>query len=224
MFLQSEQLGYVAFDGGNLDPLATLVRQFSSSVRSIQLHAKVLELSLTDELTGVHNRRYFELFLQKEAERSQRYKRDLAVIMIDIDLFKGYNDAFGHPAGDEALRKVADCIIEGARRGLDVVSRYGGEEFAIILPETGVDGAWVVAENVRRRMEREIKFLQPTTVSLGIASSRGEQLHPQELINRADRALYQAKAQGRNRTVAFEPWMQEAAHSPAPGGSVTPSD
>jgi diguanylate cyclase (GGDEF)-like protein len=223
LFFQNETLGYVAFDGGNLDPLATIVRQISSSIKSIQLHAKVLELSLTDGLTGVHNRRYFELLLQKETERSLRYNRDLVVIMIDIDNFKKYNDAHGHPAGDEALREVAQCITQGARRGLDTVSRYGGEEFAIILPETGADGAWTVAEDVRRRVECGTKFLQPTTVSLGIASLRGDQMHPQELVNRADRALYQAKTQGRNRTVLFEPWMQEAAHSPAQSGSAAVS-
>jgi diguanylate cyclase (GGDEF)-like protein len=213
LFFQEEKLGYVAFDGGNLDPLATLVRQLSSSIKNAQLHAKVLELSLTDGLTKVHNRRYFEILLQKETERSRRYKRDLAVIMIDIDRFKSYNDAFGHPAGDEALREIAQCIMQGARRGLDVVTRYGGEEFAIILPETDTAGAWVVAEIVRQNVARNIKFLQPTTVSLGIASLRGDQVQPQELVDEADRALYQAKQQGRNRSVVYEDWMLEAAHS-----------
>jgi DNA-binding LacI/PurR family transcriptional regulator/GGDEF domain-containing protein len=175
LFYQDEKLGYVAFDGENLDPLAALVRQLSSSIKNAQLHAKVLELSLTDGLTGVHNRRYFEIMLQKETERSRRYRRELAVIMIDIDRFKGYNDAYGHPAGDEALKEIARCIERGARRGLDVVTRYGGEEFAIILPETDAAGARTVAENVRK-----------------------------ELVDEADRALYQAKCQGRNRTVVFD--------------------
>jgi predicted signal transduction protein with EAL and GGDEF domain len=125
LFFQEEILGYVAFDGANLDPLATLVRQLASSIKNVQLHAKVLELSLTDGLTGVHNRRYFEILLPKETERSRRYRRDLAVIMIDIDRFKRYNDAFGHPAGDDALREIAQCIGRGVRRGLDVVTRFG---------------------------------------------------------------------------------------------------
>jgi diguanylate cyclase (GGDEF)-like protein len=212
LFYQDEKLGYVAFDGGNLDPLATLVRQLSSSIKNAQLHAQVLELSLTDGLTNVHNRRYFEIMLQKETERSRRYKRDLAVIMIDIDRFKGYNDAFGHPAGDVALKEVARCIEQAARRGLDVVTRYGGEEFAIILPETDSGGAQVVAENIRQRIETNGLFLQPTTVSLGIASLQGEMIQSQELVDRADRALYQAKIQGRNRTVVFEEWMTQTAH------------
>ncbi len=213
LFYQDEKLGYVAFDGGNLDPLATLVRQLSSTIKNVQLHAKVLELSLTDGLTGVYNRRYFELLLQKETERSHRYHRELTVIMIDIDLFKGYNDAFGHPAGDEALREVAQCILRGVRRGLDVVTRYGGEEFAIILPETGTEGASVVAENVRKQLEADQKFLRPTSVSLGIGTLYGEKLSAQMLVDQADRALYQAKSQGRNRAVIYEDWMVEPAHA-----------
>jgi len=213
MFFQEERMGYVAFDEGNLDPLATLVRQLSFSFKNVELHAKVLELSLTDGLTGVHNRRYFEIMLQKETERSQRYNRNLTVIMIDIDHFKNYNDSFGHPAGDEALRELAQNITQGGRRGLDVISRYGGEEFALILPETDLNGARVVGENMRRNIAESRKFLQPMTVSLGIASMQGEQKSPRTLVDRADRALYQAKCQGRNRVVVFEEWMLQSAHS-----------
>jgi diguanylate cyclase (GGDEF)-like protein len=212
LFFQEEKLGYIAFDGENLDPLATLVRQLASSIKNAQLHAKVLDLSLTDELTGVHNRRYFEILLQKETERSRRYKRDLAVIMLDIDLFKTYNDTFGHPAGDDALHEIASSLERGARRGLDVVTRYGGEEFAIILPETDAAGAHVVAENVRRLVEQNRFFKQPTTVSLGISSLQGEELKTPLLVEQADRALYQAKCQGRNRAVVFEGWMSQSAH------------
>ncbi len=218
LFFQSEKLGYVAFDGGNLDPLATLVRQLSSSIKNARLHAEVLELSLTDGLTSVHNRRYFEIMLQKETERSNRYNRDLAVIMIDIDHFKQYNDTFGHPAGDEALRAVANCIIQGARRGLDMVTRYGGEEFTILLPETDVDGARIVAETIREGVQSDRNLLQPTTVSLGITAMCGKGVQPQALVDQADRALYQAKAQGRNRTIIFTDWMRESAHTNSPSG------
>jgi GGDEF domain-containing protein len=141
LVFQEERMGYVAFDGENLAPLATVVRQLASVVKSTELHNKVLELSLTDSLTGVHNRRFFEVLLQKEVERNQRYDRSLAIVMVDIDHFKKYNDSFGHPAGDEALRRVAEGIMANARRGLDVVTRYGGEEFAVILPETDAEGA-----------------------------------------------------------------------------------
>jgi diguanylate cyclase (GGDEF)-like protein len=221
LFFQDENLGYVAFEGANLEPLATIVLQLSSSLRSAELHDQVLELSLTDGLTGAHNRRYFDLMLEKETDRSQRYNRNLAVIMVDIDHFKLYNDAFGHPEGDKALQEVARCITQGARRGLDVVTRYGGEEFAIVLPETDVEGARIVAEKIRVQMAANGKFLQPTTVSLGIASLRGNALRAQELVDRADRALYQAKNQGRDRAVAFEEWMLEAAHTQRADGNLT---
>jgi diguanylate cyclase (GGDEF)-like protein len=166
----------------------------------------------------VHNRRFFEILLQKEVERSQRYTRPLATIMIDIDHFKPYNDSFGHPAGDEALRRVAEDIQNNARRGLDVVTRFGGEEFAVILPETDTNGAWVVAETIREHVSADARFLRKISVSLGIASLSGDQLNNAALVDRADRALYQAKNQGRNRTVIFEEWMSESAHAKKPGG------
>jgi len=218
LVFQEEKMGYAVFDGGNLIPLATVVRQLASAVKSAELHSKVLELSLTDGLTGIHNRRYFELLLQKEVERSQRYNRRLAAIMIDIDHFKRYNDSFGHPAGDDALRRVAEDIQNSARRGLDVVTRYGGEEFAIILPETDTEGALIVAETIRRHVADDTRFLRTMSVSLGISSLSGDQLSHDTLLDRADRALYQAKNQGRNRTVVFEDWMRESAHNKSQGG------
>ena len=218
LVFQEEKMGYVVFDGENLIPLATVVRQLASAVKSAKLHAKVIELSLTDALTGVHNRRFFEILLQKEVERSQRYNRPLATIMIDIDHFKQYNDSFGHPAGDEALRRVAEDIQNNARRDLDVVTRFGGEEFAVILPETDTKGAWFVAETIREHVSADARFLRKISVSLGIASLSGDQLNHATLVDQADRALYQAKNQGRNRTVIFEEWMSESAHAKKPGG------
>jgi diguanylate cyclase (GGDEF)-like protein len=218
LVFQEEKMGYVAFDGVNLDQLAILVRQIASALKSAELHAKVLELSLTDGLTGVHNRRYFELFLEKELVRSQRHNWRLS-IMIDIDHFKEYNDSFGHPAGDDALRKVAEDIQSGARRGVDVISRYGGEEFAVILPETDPDGALIVAEKIRQSVEADARFRRRVTISLGISSLSGEQLSHATLVEQADRALYQAKSQGRNRAVTYEEWMQDSTHAKAEGAS-----
>jgi len=223
LFFQDENLGYVAFDGEAMEPLAMVVLQLASAIKSAQLHNKVLELSLTDGLTEVYNRRYFEILLQKEVERSQRYNRDMAVVMIDIDRFKDYNDLFGHPAGDEALRVVARCITCGARRGLDVVTRYGGEEFAVILPETDREGARIVAENINGQVRSETHFLRKLTISLGIASLHGDQLQSQELVGQADRALYQAKRQGRDRAVIYEDWMMEPAHSEGVGITIADS-
>jgi diguanylate cyclase (GGDEF)-like protein len=226
LFFQDENLGYVAFDGEDLQPLAMVVVQLASAIKSAQLHQKVLELSLTDALTETSNRRYFEIVLAKEVERSQRYNRDLAVVMIDIDRFKEYNDLFGHPAGDEALRVVARAIGYGARRGLDVVTRYGGEEFAVILPETDCEGARIVAENIHGQVRAETHFLRKLTISLGIASLSGERLRSLQLVGQADRALYQAKHQGRDRAVIFEDWMLEPAHSdgiiPNPVNKISP--
>jgi diguanylate cyclase (GGDEF)-like protein len=213
LFFQEERMGYVAFDGTNLDPLATVVRQLASVLKSVALHNKVVELALKDDLTGVHNRRYFGILIEKEAERCRRYNRHLAVILIDIDFFKKYNDSFGHPAGNEALRRLAEDALKSARRGLDVVTRYGGDEFAVILPETDMEGARAVAETIRERIGSDNRFLRKLTVSLGVAALRGKLVRSELLVDQADRALYQAKNQGRNRIVLFEDWMIESAHA-----------
>ncbi len=212
LVFQDEKMGYVAFDGANFNPLGTLVRQIASALKSTELHGKVRELSLTDGLTRVYNRRYLDLFMEKELVRSKRFNRPLSTIMIDIDHFKTYNDSFGHPAGDEALRWVAEDIQGNARRGLDMVSRYGGEEFLVVLPETEAEGARIVAENIRKKVEADTRFQRKVCVSLGIASLKGEQLSHASPIEQADRALYQAKNQGRNQTVTFEEWMRDSTH------------
>jgi diguanylate cyclase (GGDEF)-like protein len=113
--------------------------------------------------------------------------------------FKAYNDRFGHRAGDEALRRVARCIVSSTHRRLDAIVRYGGEEFALLLAETDVEGARRVAERFRRVVEACTDFLMPLTVSAGVASLRGEVCDAERLVLESDRALYQAKREGRNR-------------------------
>jgi diguanylate cyclase (GGDEF)-like protein len=201
---QHEVLGFVVFDASNLTPCAAIVRQLAAALKSARLHAQVVELSLTDSLTGLHNRRYMDLFIQNEVARSRRYKRELSVIMIDIDHFKKYNDSFGHPAGDEALERVAGCIQRECRRGLDFVSRYGGEEFIVVLPETGASSAIKLAETIRTSIADLENIKRRITVSVGVAALEGSQCNPEELIRRADQALYQAKHMGRNQSCIFD--------------------
>ena len=167
-------------------------------MKRARLHAEVRSLSLTDALSGISNRRYFDLIMEKEIERSRRYNRDLSVILIDIDMFKSYNDDFGHLAGDDAIKEVARCIDTGIRE-LDVASRFGGEEFAVILPETSAAGALLVAERIRGVVTGSGAFRRPLSISLGVASHQGSLDSAAILLEEADRALYRAKQAGRNR-------------------------
>ena len=166
--------------------------------------------SVTDALTGLGNRRHFEQRLVSETGRSRRFNHALSLIMIDIDDFKVYNDTFGHPAGDTALREVAAALMENVR-AIDDVVRYGGEEFAIILPQTPIDLATVVAERVRAavsRLELEGVDRLPRgrfSVSLGVAAFPKDARDEAELVNHADIALYLAKSEGKNQIVVFEP-------------------
>ena len=198
LVFQGEVLGYGAFEASNLGACAVIATQLAGNLKVAQLHAKVIELSLTDALTGLHNRRYFDLFLKNEIARSRRFSRSLSVIMVDIDHFKEYNDRFGHLAGDEALQQIARCLSSG-RREADVVARIGGEEFAIILSETDTAGAVKVAEKVRTNVAEITDLKRQVTISLGV-SELGEQLiQTDTLLGLADQALYQAKKKGRNR-------------------------
>jgi diguanylate cyclase (GGDEF)-like protein len=199
---QNEPLGYIVFDASHLEPCATIARQFVATIKSARLHAQVTELSLTDALTGLHNRRSFDLFLKNEIDRSRRFRRGLAIILIDIDHFKNYNDAFGHPAGDEALKSVSRCLKEN-RRSVDVIARIGGEEFAVILPETNALQAMEVAQRMRAAIAQAAGFKRQVTISLGITELGQREGDPEQLLEEADQALYEAKHTGRNRVCIF---------------------
>jgi diguanylate cyclase (GGDEF)-like protein len=167
------------------------------------------ELILTDALTGVANRRAFDETIANEWRRCGRAQVPMALIMVDIDQFKNYNDAYGHQAGDACLRQVAGAMRRAAGRPQDLVSRYGGEEFAILLPQEDVLGAEGVARKVLDEVaalaiEHAQSQVAPfVTVSMGLAAVvPGETAEPAGLISRADALLYQAKAEGRNRYCA----------------------
>ena len=199
LLFQDEALGYVAFDGKDLSSCAAITRQVAVALKAASLHGQVIELSLTDPLTGLQNRRYFDLFLQNEVLRSQRFTRPLAIILLDVDSLKVYNDLYGHPAGDVALQKLAACLLEG-RRNADVAARLGGDEFAIILPETDAAGAMQVARKIHSAVAALTGLMSPLTISIGVTALPAVQITPGVLVKKADQALYQAKRSGRDQT------------------------
>jgi diguanylate cyclase (GGDEF)-like protein len=161
-----------------------------------------------DAMTQLHNYQHFYEVLHKEIYRSVRYKSALSLIIADIDNFKAVNDTYGHLAGDRAIKSVADCLKRSLRAS-DHVARYGGEEFAIILPETPMEGAVVVAERIRKEIESlKINYEDKAialTLSFGVTSPPfGEQISEEEFVKKADKALYQAKTKGKNRTCSFQ--------------------
>lgn len=165
------------------------------------LNADLLRQSQTDALTGLNNRRAFDGLLGVELSRSQRLAKSLALIMVDVDHFKRFNDELGHVAGDEALRRVAQTLKVQARN-YDCVARYGGEEFVLVLPETNVAEATVAAERIRSAIEHTDNPQRPITASVGVALSLDNDT-PESLFRRADKAMYQAKGQGRNCVVVL---------------------
>jgi diguanylate cyclase (GGDEF)-like protein len=151
-----------------------------------------------DALTGVANRRALEEILAAEISRAQRFRHDLAVVVLDLDHFKEINDSFGHAAGDMMLREVSRLLISLARQG-DTVARWGGEEFVVVLPETDPPGAIRFAERLRRTIEAHVVGEMQTSTSCGVASMLPEDT-VEDLVGAADQALYRAKSNGRNRT------------------------
>jgi diguanylate cyclase (GGDEF)-like protein len=163
---------------------------------------KLEELATTDALTGLRNRRKFDAAIEIEWRRAARLKRPLALLMIDADHFKTFNDTFGHQAGDEVLVGIAICISDSLRRAGDCAARYGGEEFAVLLPELSPEEALVVAETIRLKIEQWCGETATTTVSIGVASLvPTANMEWTAMVRAADEALYAAKASGRNRTV-----------------------
>lgn len=184
----------------NNQALERKVRQRTQELEKLMRDMEAI--SLTDGLTGIANRRALEQRLLLEWQRASRYQHPLSVLMLDIDYFKRLNDEFGHDAGDETLRQVAQLLTESARE-TDMVCRFGGEEFMLIMIETGLADAVQVAERMRAYVATHAWDLRPVTISIGVAT-----LHADEalktLLKHADQALYQAKAAGRNCVIAAE--------------------
>jgi len=213
----SDKLSGTAFTDGDLQ----LLLKFLGHAGNLLQRATVLErahlleeLSTSDALTGLYNRRFLNHRLEEELCRIGRQQLEFAVILLDLDHFKNYNDLGGHLAGDKALKKVAHLLRRSARE-MDSVSRFGGEEFCIILPETGREAAKLVAERMRMAIEREPFLgeeqlpLGRLSISIGIARFPVDGDSPTALLNAADLALYQAKRKGRNRVQLFEPGMRK---------------
>jgi diguanylate cyclase (GGDEF)-like protein len=158
-------------------------------------------LSRHDALTGLANRRAFDAFLLESFNLARRHRHSLSLVLLDVDRFKSYNDAYGHPAGDELLRSLGGLLLSVARE-TDLAARIGGEEFAIVLPETDLAGAEALAERARAAVERSTSFRRPVTVSVGIAAIAGDTAGPATLVHDCDAALYRAKGAGRNRVSA----------------------
>lgn len=182
-----------------------LVQWISREVERRRLLDEMTELARTDALTGVANRRVLIERLDEEVDRAARYGSDLTLLILDVDRFKQINDRFGHPVGDEVLRTLGELLTETTRSS-DLVGRYGGEEFAAVLPETGIDEGCEMASRILERVRGE-RFLangEPfsVTCSVGVAEIEVPGGDGEDLLRRADRSLYRAKEQGRDRVVA----------------------
>ncbi len=184
--------------GGEVGYLTEVFTDMVSRLRTSRIELE--RLSVTDPLTGLDNRRRMTETLQNEVLRSRRLKHSFAVLMADVDRFKAYNDAHGHPAGDEALRRVA-AVLRETTRDVDSVSRYGGEEFFVLMPETSAAGAVDMAERIKKRLVAEAVPGVVVTLSFGVAEFPIHGHLGEALIDAADAALYEAKRSGRNCVV-----------------------
>jgi diguanylate cyclase (GGDEF)-like protein len=177
--------------------LESLVQALASQAAVAIRNARLEELSFRDALTGVYNRRYFTLRVDEEAKRHTRFAEPMSLVLLDIDHFKTINDGLGHRAGDDALKETAQLIVANSR-SFSIVTRYGGDEFAVLLVNTPKSGAVKYAQRIRDVIERHMFAHGPLTVSVGIASLPDDVLAAEDLVPAADRALYAAKRLGRN--------------------------
>jgi diguanylate cyclase (GGDEF)-like protein len=198
-----------AFDRGDLEFAQLLAKEISIAMERAFLYSQVRDISVRDGLTGCFNRRKFDIDIAVEVATSKRYKKPLSLLMLDIDWFKKYNDFHGHPKGDTLLKNVVNVLTCNVRPS-DTVYRYGGEEFAILLPSADRKEASSIATRAWKAISRE-QFegegqSQPdgeVTVSIGVATFPADASDKERLIEAADSALYRAKQSGRNRVYAF---------------------
>ncbi len=210
----SEAIGFIValtrervdFTSQELEMLSLFAREAGLIIENAYLYQKTRHMATHDGLTNLVNQRQFKRMLRAELENARARSSSLCFIMVDIDHFKNYNDTWGHPQGDKALRAVADVLIANTRGG-DTVARYGGEEFALILPDTGLEGAKAVGENIRKSIqELDLPGVEEQpggflSVTMGIAHYPGDANEAEELISTADEALYYGKSHGRNQVV-----------------------
>jgi diguanylate cyclase (GGDEF)-like protein len=219
----SDKVGGGAYDANDLSVIDLVAPQIALAMERAgwQQRANQFQLmSITDPLTGLHNRRYLEARLTEELSRSKRYDYPLSFMMIDIDDFKHYNDRNGHQAGDRALEITAQSL-RAALRKVDVASRYGGEEFSILLPQTTLKEAGVIADRIRRKVigtpfaHGKSQPLGAVTVSIGLSAFSPALDSAEAIVRAADRALYYAKSHGKNRAYAYQ-GVQPIARRTAP--------
>ncbi|MBI5208308.1 MAG: diguanylate cyclase [Candidatus Firestonebacteria bacterium] len=206
----SNKINGATFDNEDFELLDTFIFQARAAIENSMLYGEMEQLAITDGLTHIYNHRYFQEQLAREIKRANRYKLNISVLMIDIDYFKQYNDKYGHPKGDQVLKKVA-LLVKKFVRNVDIVARYGGEEFIVIMPETDAQDSYDVAERIRKKIMSE-KFPdsnkeidEKITISIGVASySKNNEKTRDEIIEKADQSLYQAKKEGRNKVCQWK--------------------
>lgn len=187
------------------DFLSIFAKQIEMAITIAHLFSTVKEQAVTDGLTGLYNRRYFEEYLKKEVIRANRQKQSFSLIGLDLDFLKQINDKYGHSYGDLAIKTLADVIKNNAR-SIDIAARMGGEEFNIILPGIDSKGAMIAAERIRKTLEStEIETIGHITASIGVATYFEHTENPEELIELTDQAMYQSKRNGRNRVTLATP-------------------
>jgi diguanylate cyclase (GGDEF)-like protein len=191
------------FDAKDLGLLSTLVDQASIAIERSRMYQKMSELVVTDDLTKLFNFRYLEQTLDSELRRSQRYKSEISLVFLDIDHFKEVNDAYGHQAGSQVLIELGKVLIDSLR-DVDIIARYGGDEFVVVLPETSVETTHHIVKRLQKHI-REFKFLKKKglkiklTVSFGIAGFPVHAKNKEDLLKASDYAMYIAKNSGRDR-------------------------
>ena len=199
--------GDIKFSTDEIEFYQRIIQEVSNILDKINLFYQTKEDTFRDHLTGVYNRRYFNQRLQMELKRAERYKRDLSILMIDIDNFKQVNDKYGHITGDDVLKKLVTVLRQNLRES-DILVRYGGEEFVALLPETNSENAYAAGEKLRVAVELNLAVpieagekAKKITISIGVSSYPTFADSSENLIQQADERLYQAKHKGKNCTV-----------------------
>jgi diguanylate cyclase (GGDEF)-like protein/putative nucleotidyltransferase with HDIG domain len=188
-----------SYSTDDMDLLVTVASEAGVVMENAQLYARAKERAHTDELTGLFNHRYFHERLDEEISRCSRFGDIFSLLFLDMDLFKAYNDIYGHLAGDDMLKQIGQ-YIKSSIRGIDMAFRYGGDEFTVILPQASLEDSCKVAERIRKRIEVDMDSKgAPLTCSLGIASWPTDGVMREEIVQAADASLYYAKQMGRNR-------------------------